>query len=151
MESLYIREATKSDVPGIMSLVRELAIHVDHEDEFVATLEDYEQAFDSGLIHALVAIDAENDLCIGMCFGFVNFSTWKGKIMYLEDFVVSKSYRRTGIGQRLFDAFLEYSRKQDCKLVKWQLYEWNEAAHSFYVKNNASFEGELLNARIYLD
>lgn len=150
MAELQIRKATKSDIPGIMNLVRELAIHVNHEDEVEAKQADYEKAFDDDLIKALVAIDPENNECIGMCFGYFNFSTWKGKIMYLEDFVISKNYRRTGIGQRLFDAFLVYSKELDCKLVKWQLYEWNEAAHTFYVKNNATFEADLLNARIIL-
>ena len=150
MQSFVIRKAEIEDIPGIMSLVRELAIHVNHEDEFTAKAKDYEEAFESGMIKALVAIDPETNQCAGMCFGFLNFSTWKGKIMYLEDFVVSKEYRRSGLGQQLFDSFIAYSKTFDCKLLKWQLYEWNVVAHAFYVKNIAIFEGELLNARIYL-
>ena len=71
-------------------------------------------------------------------------------MLYLEDFVVKKEYRRFGIGQLLFDAFLELAKEENCKLVKWQLYEWNEVALNFYKKNNAIIEGEWLNAKLYV-
>ncbi|MBK7338473.1 MAG: GNAT family N-acetyltransferase [Saprospirales bacterium] len=58
----------------------------------------------------------------------MNYSTWKGKMLYLEDFVVSQDWRGKGIGHKLFDAFLEEGRKQGCRLVKWQVLDWNEPA-----------------------
>ena len=146
---ITIRKAIREDLSDVLDLVKELALHVDHLDAVNASLEDYESAFDENLIKTLVAHNEVGD-CIGMCFGYLNFSTWNGKMLYLEDFVVKKEYRRFGIGQLLFDAFLEMAKEENCKLVKWQLYEWNEVALNFYKKNNAIIEGEWLNAKLYV-
>lgn len=147
--SITIRKAIKEDLPDVLDLVKELALHVDHLDAVKAKIEDYELAFDEHLIKVLVAHN-ELEECVGMCFGYLNFSTWNGKMLYLEDFVVKKDYRRDGVGQLLFDAFLDLAREEKCKMVKWQLYEWNEVALNFYKKNNAIIEGEWLNAKLYL-
>ena len=71
--------------------------------------------------------------------------------MYLEDFIVKDIYRRVGVGQQLFDAFLEDSKNQQCKLVKWQVLDWNEPAIKFYQKNNAKFDKEWWNGIILFD
>ena len=68
--------------------------------------------------------------------------------MYLEDFVINEEYRRMGIGQKLFDAVVEESQAQDCKLLKWQVLLWNEPALQFYIKNNAIIEKEWWNGKI---
>ena len=38
----------------------------------------------------------ENDKVIGMAFYFIRYSTWKGKVLFLEDFIVKKEYRGKG-------------------------------------------------------
>ena len=142
----HIRRATFSDLPGIHNLVRELAIYEKGEHEFIATLEEYQQDFKAGWFEALVAeMDSK---VVGMALFYDTYSTWKGRMLYLEDFVVEQAYRRYGIGQALFDAVLEVAHKKGCKLVKWQVLDWNEPALRFYEKNKAIIEKEWWNGKI---
>jgi GNAT superfamily N-acetyltransferase len=71
-------------------------------------------------------------------------------MLYLEDFVVTESYRQYGVGQMLFDRFIEVAREKDCFLVKWQVLDWNEPAIRFYEKNNAIIESDWYNGKIFL-
>jgi GNAT superfamily N-acetyltransferase len=85
-----------------------------------------------------------------MALYYMAYSTWRGKMLYLDDLVVSEAYRRHGIGQLLFDAVLEEGLRRGCRLVKWQVLDWNEPALRFYRKNNAEIETEWWNGKIVL-
>jgi GNAT superfamily N-acetyltransferase len=78
------------------------------------------------------------------------YSTWKGKMLYLEDLVVQEAYRGKGIGRRLFEAVLEEGRRRRCRLVKWQVLDWNEPAIAFYRTFGAVLETEWWNGKIIL-
>lgn len=145
---ISIRKATPADIPAIHSLVRELAIYEKAEEAFVATLAEYECDFAENVYDALVA-EAEGKV-VGMALYYLAYSTWKGRMLYLEDFVVFEEYRRYGIGQLLFDAFLEVAKQGNCRLVKWQVLDWNEPALRFYEKNEAIIEKEWWNGKIFL-
>lgn len=145
---ISIRKAASADIPAIHSLVRELAIYEKAEPEFVATLAEYERDFAAGVYDALVA-EAEGKV-VGMALYYLAYSTWKGRMLYLEDFVVFQAYRRYGIGQLLFDAFVETAKREGCRLVKWQVLDWNEPALHFYEKNKAIIEKEWWNGKIFL-
>lgn len=146
---INIRQAEKSDLGAIHDLVRELAIYEKAEPEFVATLKEYQQDFEAAVFEALVA-DVDGQV-VGMMLYYLTFSTWKGKMLYLEDFVVLSEYRRYGIGQQLFDALQVVARQKGCKLMKWQVLDWNEPAIKFYEKNRAIIEKEWWNGKLFLD
>ncbi len=147
--NITIRTAEKRDLPAIHDLVRELAIYERAEEEFTASIEDYERDFDDGVYRAIVA-EAAGEV-VGMALYYLTYSTWKGKMMYLEDFVVRETYRRHGVGQLLFDKFLELSKAEGCRLVKWQVLDWNEPAIKFYEKNKATIERDWWNGKIFFD
>jgi GNAT superfamily N-acetyltransferase len=146
--TVIIRQASRADLQAIHDLVRELAIYERAEDAFEASLETYERDFDEGVFEALVA-DHNGDIA-GMMLYYMAYSTWKGKMLFLEDFVVKEAYRRHHIGQQLFDALLETARKKGCALVKWQVLDWNEPALHFYEKNRAIIEKEWWNGKFFL-
>ncbi len=144
---ISIRKATTKDLPAIHQLVRELAIYEEAETEFIATLKDYEKDFDDAVFSSFVA---ENEgKIIGMTIYYMTYSTWKGKMLYLEDFVVNEAFRKKGIGQMLFDAFLKEAQHLGARLVKWQVLDWNKPAIRFYEKNGATIEKEWWNGKIY--
>ena len=145
--SVLIRKAIPEDIPAIHDLVRALAIYERAENEFVATVADYANNFKNGTFDAIVALS--DGKIIGMAFFYRAYSTWKGRMMYLEDFVVYEEYRRSGIGQQIFEAFLEEAKNQGCVLAKWQVLDWNEPAIAFYRKNQATIEQEWYNGKIY--
>lgn len=147
MENIIIRKATLQDLPFIHELVRELAIYEKAEQEFIATLEDYERDMQAGIFEAIVA--EKNGDILGMVLYYMAYSTWKGRMMYLEDFVVKEAYRKHGLGQLLFNAFVEESKQQGCRLAKWQVLDWNTPAIKFYEKNNAIIEKEWWNGKLF--
>lgn len=146
---MQIRKATAEDLPAIHGLVEELAIYEKEPAAFVATLEDYRRDFKAGWFEAIVAEPADGGI-IGMAVFYETFSTWKGRMLYLEDFVVTEAHRKSGVGQLLFDRVLEIGREKDCKLLKWQVLDWNEPALRFYRKNSAEIEEGWWNGKIYL-
>jgi len=144
---ILIRDALASDLPAIHGLVRELAIYEKAESAFTATLAQYEKDFAKGVFQAKVA-EAEGEV-VGMVLFFMHYSTWKGKMLYLEDFVVKEVYRGKGIGALLFNAFLEEAKSRDCALVKWQVLDWNRPALDFYEKFGAVIEKEWWTGKIF--
>lgn len=147
-QEIIIRSAEKSDMEVVLSLVKELAEYEKAPEQVTATPDDYRRNFEEGVFEALVAeMDGE---VVGMALYYLCWSTWRGRMLYLDDFVVRQSHRRYGIGQLLFDAFMEKAREKDCFLVKWQVLDWNEPALRFYEKNQAIIETEWWNGKIFL-
>jgi GNAT superfamily N-acetyltransferase len=144
-----IRTATREDLPAIHALVGELAEFEKAPHEFIADMACYERNFDEGVFEALVAeLDGQ---VAGMALYYLTFSTWKGRMLYLEDFVVRQQWRGNGLGQALFDAFLARARELDCRLVKWQVLDWNVDAIRFYERQQALIEREWYNGKLFLE
>lgn len=144
---ISIRKAKPGDLPAVHSLVRDLAVYERAEHEFIASLKEYQEDFKAGIFEALVA---ENDaVVVGMALYYMTYSTWKGRMLYLEDFVIRESHRGRGIGRLLFDGFLKEARENGCRLVKWQVLDWNEPALNFYRKYDAIIEKNWWNGKIF--
>ena len=148
IDTITIRYATETDLAAILNLIIELAVFENAKEEVIVTLEELTKDFREGTFQSQVAVD-ENNQVVGMTLYYLTYSTWKGKMMYLEDFVVSPKYRRQGIGQLLFDGIIAEAKKQNCKMMKWQVLDWNESAIEFYKKYNAIFDEEWFNVKLF--
>lgn len=146
--STLIRQATTADVPALHALVAELADYVGERHNFTATTTAYAADMADGFYEALVAED--DGKVIGMALYYFTYSTWKGRMVYLEDFVLDPAYRRRGIGQQLWDALLERGRSRGCKLLKWQIIDTNTEAMKFYHAQDAIIEDNWLNGKLFL-
>lgn len=145
-DHIRIRPATEADIPAIHALMYELAVYEKEPEAVCTTPAEYLEDFRNGLFESHVAeMDGK---VVGMTLFYMAYSSWRGKMLYLDDFVVFESHRRDGIGQKLFDAFVEEGRKRGCRLVKWQVLDWNEPALEFYRKNNAIIETNWWNGKI---
>lgn len=145
--ALEIRKATLADVEAIYALVKELAVYENEGDAVTATLSDYKRDFLLELWDSTVATD--NGKVVGITIYFNTYSTWKGKMFWLEDFVVTEQYRRTGLGQMLWDAIIAEAKATNCVMMKWQVLDWNKPALSFYEKNKAIIEKNWWNGKIF--
>ena len=161
MKNITIRPATISDMRAVHALVRELAVYELAPEQHTATIEDYEKDFKDGIFEAQLAVDVdimrekgENtegvEHVVGMIFYHYAYSTWRGRMLYLEDFVVTESYRQYGVGQLLFNTFLAVAEQKNCVMTKWQVLDWNTPAVKFYEKNEAIIEKEWWNGKIFL-
>lgn len=146
IDNVKIRKATVDDMDAVFNLVNELAIFENEPDAVKVDVEYYKSSFEQGIFQVLLAeIGSE---IAGIALFYVTFSTWKGKMIYLEDFVVKDTFRSQGIGQKLWDSWIDESKKQNAKLVKWQVLDWNVNATRFYERNGATIEKEWWNGKI---
>lgn len=148
--SIEIRRAEKKDCARLLELVTELAIYEKAPDDVTVTLDHFtESGF--GENHVWWAFVAEeNGFIHGFALYYIRYSTWKGQAMYLEDIIVTESSRGKGIGKLLMDRLIIEAKERKFNRIVWQVLEWNEPAINFYKKYNATFDGEWLNAGIYV-
>lgn len=145
---ISIRKADIADMAAVHQLVREHAIYEKAEDQLLTTDEIYRHDFKRGLFECIVACNDENTV-LGTCIFYQTYSTWKGKMMWLEDFVVTEKARGQGIGALLFEWLIAESKNRKASLLKWQIIDWNDPALNFYSKYNYIKEDNWLNGKIF--
>lgn len=147
MEIQY-RNATVADVPAMMGLVRELA-EFEKAPHLVENTE--EKMFRDGFgsqpaFHAFVA--EKEGVVVGFALNYVRYSTWRGRVLYLEDIYIQPAHRSQGIGRKLMEMTLEYARQQEMKYLVFQVLEWNTTAIEFYKSFQAELDAEWINVII---
>ncbi|PSR54797.1 GNAT family N-acetyltransferase [Adhaeribacter arboris] len=146
--NISIRRGTPADLPQVYALIQELAVYEKAPHEVTNTLADMqEDGFGSNPVFEFIVAEA-NDTVIGLCLYYMAYSTWKGRMLYLEDLVITEAYRRYGVGKKLFDAFARRALELKVKRLKWQVLEWNEPAIRFYRKLNANLDSEWINCNM---
>ncbi|MFN8322361.1 MAG: GNAT family N-acetyltransferase [Chitinophagales bacterium] len=151
--SFIIRHGDEKDIPGIMKLVRELALFERAPESVVNTeamlLED---GFGKHSIYKVfIAEDAGSNEIIGMALYYTAYSTWKGKLLFLDDLVVTESYRRYGIGRKLINEFLREAKEREVNQVRWQVLNWNTPAIEFYKSLGAELDPEWITCKMNKD
>jgi len=149
MKEIIVRKGTKADLPHVLNLVVELAVYEKEPEAVTASLSEYQTLFDDNWYDVYVA--ENEDAILGIAIFYKTFSTWKGKMLYLEDLVVSQNHRGKGIGKALFLAVKAHAQKMGCALLKWQVLDWNDPAIKFYEHLDAIIEKEWWNGKIILD
>lgn len=149
--SFVIRKGNKEDVPGIFRLIKELA---EFERAPEAVLNNEKMLLEDGfgknpIYFVLVAEDLKTNEIIGMALYCNCYSSWKGKMYFLDDLVVNEKYRRNGIGRKLMNEFLKDAHANNVNMVKWQVLEWNEPAINFYKSLGAEFDAEWIDCKIF--
>lgn len=144
-----IRNGNLNDVEGALNLIRELAEYERAADAVENTVERMRKdGFgDKPVFEFFVAEEAGG--IVGLALYYYGYSTWKGRFLYLEDLIVTESYRGKGLGKQLFDAIIFKAKEEGVALVGWQVLDWNEPAIAFYKKLGASLHPEWINCRLY--
>ena len=146
--SMKIRQGIKKDLPSVLKLIKELADYENAIDQVTITLEDLQQdGFGSHPWYWFLVAEKEGEI-IGLSFYFVRYSTWKGKFLFLEDFVIKEEYRRQGVGSILFEETIKICNKLKLNGMSWQVLDWNQSAINFYKKYNAEIKNDWLNGKL---
>ena len=144
------RAAKPGDEQAIFSLIKELALYEKAPEQVSNSAEQLSQdLFKSFICEAIVA--EENTEIAGFALFYTAYSTWKVKILYLEDFYVKENHRNKGIGNMLFEKVVEIAKDKKVKRMDWQVLEWNALALGFYEKKEAELSSEWVNGRLYFD
>jgi len=145
---IEIRKGRKEDLPHVLNLIHELAEFEKAPDAVTNTVKDMEQDgfSDQPVFNFHVAI--VDGIIVGIAVYFIKYSTWVGKGLYLDDLMVTEKMRGKGVGQKLFNAFMEEAKHINAKQVHWQVLDWNTPAIDFYKKKDASIQAEWLDCKM---
>lgn len=148
MQDVIIRKALHEDMPKVLHLIHELAVYEKSPESVSLSLEELTEAGmgEHPMYHCRVA-EYQNQV-VGFCLFYMGFSTWKGKMVYLDDLFVLESYRKMGIGHLLFEAVRNFAQVQNANLMRWMVLEWNEPALSFYRKKKAAMDTEWIQCQL---
>jgi len=136
--SFIIREGQKEDMKNVLSLIKELALFEKLPNEVEITVE--------GLIHDgftdapkfKVFVAEEGKEIVGTALFYERYSTWKGRVIHLEDLIVTHKKRGLGIGMALYKAVLKHGYDLGCKRIVWDVLSWNKPAIDFYKSTGAT-------------
>ena len=143
-----LRRGQEADLPRVLALIKELAAFEREPDAVTNTLEMMRHdGFGPAPIFEFFVLESGDDL-LGLALFYTAYSTWKGRMLYLEDLVVTEAARRGGYGRQLFDAVVGEAQRTGAQRMKWQVLDWNEPAIAFYKKLGANIEGEWLNGNL---
>lgn len=132
-----IRKAAKEDMQEVLNLIKELASFEEEPNAVEVTVTDL-QNDGFGDHPAFTCFVAEvNQKVEGTAIVFNRFSTWKGKILHLEDLVVSQKMRGSGLGTALLDEVVKHGHKLGVRRINWEVLDWNEGAIKLYEKKGA--------------
>ena len=143
-----IRQGIEADLPAIWQLIKELAIYEREPDAVVTTVETMRiDGFGPNPVFGFFVAELAG-VIVGMSLFYDRYSTWRGRFLYLEDFVVTEDHRGVGIGKALFDRTIQKARDDGYRGMCWQVLDWNEPAINFYRKYDAKIEDGWLNVRL---
>lgn len=149
---ISIREGKEYDLPALLTLIKELAVYEQAGDEVTINLEILKQdGFDTSNPYYQFLVAEAGGKVVGTALYFSTYSTWKGRVLYLEDLVVAAAHRRQGIGRLLFDELVQKAKEMNAQRLCWQVLDWNEPAIEFYKKIDTNFDGEWLNCKLTAD
>ena len=146
---ISLRRGVEADLPQVLALVKELAVYERAPDAVTNTLAAMQRdGFGPEPIFSFFVLENDAAQIIGIALFYTAYSTWKGRMLYLEDLVVTEAARRGGLGKLLFDAVVAEARATGAVRLKWQVLDWNEPAITFYKKLGANVENEWLNGNL---
>ena len=144
----HIRKGTQADLPVVLDLIKELAEYEKALNEVTITLKELEKdGFGEHPWYWFIVAEIDDEI-VGMSFYFIRYSTWKGRFLFLEDFVVKQSYRGRGIGSQLFEETVRIAQQMEVNGMIWQVLDWNEPAINFYKKYDAHLDDEWLSGKL---
>ena len=148
-QTLAIRQATRTDVPLVLSFVKGLAEYEKLGHLVVATEEVIAEELFGPKSHTEVLLGHVGAEPVAFAVYFHNFSTFLGrKGLYLEDLFVLPAYRRRGFGRSMLLQLARIAAERKCGRFEWSVLDWNEPAIFFYETLGATIMHEWKLVRV---
>ncbi len=170
---IHIRKARKKNLPSVLELINELAVFENARREVKVTVKELQRdgfgkkkLFECFVAEGFSPIPskgegADGNKIVGIALYYIKYSTWKGRCIYLDDLIVTKSMRRAGIGKKLFEEVVEVAKKMPAlrglasggkvRKLEWQVLDWNKPAIAFYKKYSTVFDNEWVTCKLVFE
>lgn len=137
---LTIRFAVLDDVPLLKTMIYEFA----EFERLSASITNETLARDGfGPRPRFRVLLAEWDgQAAGYALFFDYYSSFEGRMIFLEDIFVRAQFRGQAVGRALFARLAAIALEDDCHGVMFNVLDWNKAAIDFYRKLGAEFWNE---------
>lgn len=136
--NIKVRLAAKEDMPPVLHLIKQLAVFEKEPEAVEVNLNDLERdGFGDNPSFKCFVAETSNNV-VGIALVYSRYSTWKGKVLHLEDLIVDETMRGKGVGTLLLDEVVKYSYNLGVKRVSWEVLDWNEPAITFYEQKGAT-------------
>jgi ribosomal protein S18 acetylase RimI-like enzyme len=146
--SIVYRRAEKADCEEILGMVKELA-EFEKAAEMVENSANKMMEEGFGSVPAFTAFVAQaGEKLVGFALCYYRYSTWKGKVLYLEDLFVKENWRGNGVGKKLIENCLHMAREEGLPYLCLQVLDWNKKAIDFYMPFRPRFDAEWINVQI---
>lgn len=142
---MHIREATENDIPFLSDLRRRSLGHwPEYTNEWIAkNICNIRIPSNDLFLNEQMFVLLENDLLVG----FYKFVYHGDGIAQLVDFYLDPLSIGRGLGQYLWDDFVERARYMDCTSIT---IESNPHAEGFYKKQGACRTGEVRSVDLHI-
>ena len=148
---MIIRKGIKKDIPQVLDLIKELAKYENSIKKISNTVKRIENdGFGKTPIFDLFVAENSKKI-IEIAITYYRYSTWLGRKLYLEDLIISKNYRRKGVGGKLFDFVINFAKEKKCTGLDLQVLDWNTIGIDFYKKYNMKFDNKWTNCYLEFD
>lgn len=135
---MYIpRLAEEKDMVQVWQLINELAIFEQESDAVEISPKDLINHGFSENPEFICFVIEDDERVFGMALVYPRYSTWKGKVLHLEDLIISEAYRGQGYGTLLLDTVVKHGKSLGVNRISWEVLDWNEPAVRFYEKKGA--------------
>lgn len=152
---LSIHPATVEDAPLLFTMIRELADFERGLDRVTNTQADLMREGFGPQPKFRAFLMLWDDAVAGYALYFDFYSTWRGRLLYLEDLYVRPEFRGKGIGKRALAYVAAIARDGKYAAMRWEVLDWNKPAVELYKSLGGLFlddwktvllEGEALQA-----
>ncbi len=138
-----------TDVPQILTFIRELALYEREPEAVQATEADLLRDGFSEPRRFRCLIAEHETTPAGFALFFHNYSTWTGRAgIHLEDLFVRPEHRGLGIGKGLLARVAAIAVAESAPRLEWNVLGWNQPAIDFYHRVGAQMKSEWCGMRI---
>ena len=132
-DKLKIESASETEIPLLLTFIKELASYEQLLEHVKVNEERLRHALFGNNARAHAVIAYLGDLPVAFAIYFFTLSTFEGAPgLYVEDIFVRPTFRRYGIGGKLFGFLSQTAREQGCCRIELSVLNWNEQAIQFY-------------------
>lgn len=148
MNDFILRGAHRDDMPAVHRLICELAAYERAPDEVSLTVAQLTRdGFDDPRRFDCFVTEHNGEI-VGMALCYLRYSTWKGICYYLEDLIVTESFRGSGLGSALLRRVVQEAVDRGYYRTQWQVLDWNTPSIEFYEKAGAFVDKEWYDCKM---